>query len=122
MCYPHNPVAIWKQVWKRDLNLVASDFCLSPLITGTGSLALPYPTLQEGKHRRQTTNQYFEKSCKAETFFSFSKTTVINLVAQGFITPVSTVLDAVSAATSGNAGTVGEENSIASPARALRAL
>lgn len=88
---------------------------------GTGSLALLYPTLQEGKHGRQT-DQYFERSCKAETFFNFSKTTVINLIAQGFIAPVSTVLDAVSAATSGNAGTVGEENSIASPARALRAL
>lgn len=88
---------------------------------GTGSLALPYPTPQGGKHGRQT-HQYFERSCKAEIFFSFSKTTVINLITQGFITLVSTVLDAVSAATSGNAGTVGEENSIASPARALRAL
>lgn len=120
MCFPHNPVAIWKQVWKRDLNLAASDFCLSPLLMGTSSPALPYPTLQEGKHGRQT-HQYFERS-KAETFFSFSKTTVINLIAQRFIAPVSAVLDAVSAATSGNAGTVGEENSIASPARALRAL
>lgn len=51
-----------------------------------------------------------------EAFFSFSETSIINLITQVFITPVSTVLDAVSAATSGNAGTVSEENSITSPA------
>ena len=101
-------------IWKRDLNLAASDFCLSPLLTGTGSLALPYPKLQEGKHRRQT-HQYFGE-VRQRHFSAFLKTTVINLIAQGFIAPVSAVLDAVSAATSGNAGTVGEENSITSPA------
>lgn len=97
------------------LGLISAYF---PLLTScSGSLAA-FPT-PHSPVRYTSRSVSFLRSLRAtnSSFQLFQNhDCLILLVTQVFITPVSTVLNAIFAATSGNAGTVSKENSITSPA------